>query len=259
MSDIDIAKPSLGILSVLSQGLSIFMKRLPLILGIAMVLGIGLNLFNFALFGDIMFSNPEAMFTTTSGLISYGVIILASIVVSTLITAVITLAAYDTHLGRPMRLGTYVSVGLKNFITLFLLSIITTIAMSIGFALLIVPGLIIYLMWIVVVPSVVVEHAGFGALSRSRELTKGYRWPILGLMVILIVVLLIIQTLLSAALGFGFTAAFTGTSGLFFMLFQGAVSSISYAIYACIIVMLYARLKEIKEGVGMSDLADVFS
>ncbi len=259
MTDVDITKPSLGILSVLSQGLSIFVKRLPLILGIAMVLGVGLNLFNFALFGDIMFSNPEAMFTTTSNLISYGVIILASIVVSTLITAVITLAAYDTHLGRPMRLGTYVSVGLKNFFILFVISLITTIAMSIGMALLIVPGVILYLMWVVVIPSVVVENAGFGALARSRELTKGYRWPILGLVVILFVVLMIIQALLGGLLGFGFTAAFTGTAGLLYMLFQGAVSSVSYAIYACIVVMLYARLKEIKEGVGMSDLADVFS
>ncbi len=259
MSDVDITKPSLGILNVLSQGLSIFVKRLPLILGISMVLGIGLNLFNYFLFGDIMFSNPEAMFTTTSGLISYGAIIVASIVVSTLITAIITLAAYDAYLSRPMRLGTYVSVGLKNFFILFVISIVTTIAMSIGMALLIVPGVILYLMWVVVIPSVVVEQSGFGALSRSRELTKGYRWPILGLVVILLVVLTIIQALLGALLGFGFAAAFTGTSGLFYMLFQGAVSSVSYAIYACIIVMLYARLKEIKEGVGMSDLADVFS
>ena len=259
MSNADITKPPLGLLNVLSQGLSILVKRLPLILGIAMVLGIGLNLFNYVLFGDIMFSNPEAMFATTSGLISYGVIVLASIVVSTLITAIITLAAYDTYLGRPMRLGTYFSVGLKNFFILFALSVITTIAMSIGMALLIVPGVILYLMWVVIVPSVVVEQAGFGALSRSRELTKGYRWPILGLMVILFVALILIQSLLGALLGFGLTVMFTGTSGLFYMLFQGAVSSISYAIYACIVVMLFARLKEIKEGVGMSDLADVFS
>lgn len=259
MSDVDITKPPLGILSVLSQGLSIFVKRLPLILGVAMVMGIGLNLLTYFVFGDIMFSNPQALFTTTEGIVSYSIIVVASIVVSTLITAIVTLAAYDAYLGRPIRFGTYLSAGLKNFFILFALSIITTTGMALGMLLLIVPGVILYLMWIVVIPSVVVEKAGFGALARSRELTKGYRWPILGLVLILLVILSIIQALLGALLGFGFTAAFTGTSGLFYMLFQGAISSISYAIYACIIVMLFARLKEIKEGVGMSDLADVFS
>ena len=58
----------------------------------------------------------------------------------------------------------------------------------IGMILVIVPGIILLLMWWVYIPAIVVEGKGIiGAFGRSRELTRGRRWHILGLAVIVLV------------------------------------------------------------------------
>jgi len=59
------------------------------------------------------------------------------------------------------------------------------IAVAIGLALLIVPGLVLITIWAVIAPAIVVEHAGaIEAFGRSRELVRGNAWAVFGVMVI---------------------------------------------------------------------------
>jgi len=54
------------------------------------------------------------------------------------------------------------------------LAIVAGIAISIGFVLIIIPGLILLTIWAVAAPVMVIEHPGvFTALVRSRELVRG--------------------------------------------------------------------------------------
>src|SRR3546814_15392056 len=53
-------------------------------------------------------------------------------------------------------------------------------------ALFLLPGLWLLAVFAVVVPAIVVEGAGFGGLGRSIGLTKGFRWPILGAMTVIV-------------------------------------------------------------------------
>src|SRR5262249_56873998 len=57
-----------------------------------------------------------------------------------------------------------------------------------GLIVVIVPGLILSTLWFVVLPACIVEQLGaWTSLRRSRELTRGHRWKVLGLTVLLLV------------------------------------------------------------------------
>src|SRR3954454_5036252 len=65
------------------------------------------------------------------------------------------------------------------------LAIVAGIAIAIGFVLLIIPGLILLTIWAVAAPVMVIEHPGvFTALGRSRDLVRGYGWPVFGTIVL---------------------------------------------------------------------------
>lgn len=253
-------KQSLGVIKIFSDGISVLISRLPLFIGVSIAFGITMNLLVYAFFGSALLAAQENPFQSSLSIAAFVVTILTSIVGTTLLTAIFILAAYDARLGRPSRFATYIGTGLRSFPILILVTVLATIGFMLGFMLFVIPGLILIAMWSVTTPAVVIENAGMGALGRSRELTKGYRLPILGLFLILFIVSALISGLLSAVLGFGFSAGLTGgTIGLGAFLLQGASSAVGYALYSCVVAMLFARLKEIKEGVGIDDLADVFS
>lgn|SRR5262249_52536674 len=69
--------------------------------------------------------------------------------------------------------------------TLILNGILAGIAITIGFILIIVPGLILLTIWAVIAPAIVVEDKGvLDAFGRSRELVRGNGWPVFGAIVL---------------------------------------------------------------------------
>jgi hypothetical protein len=117
---------------------------------------------------------------------------------------------------------------------------------------LIVPGLILVTMWFVSTPACVVERTGpWTSLKRSAALTKGHRWKIFGLMILLVIVSLIVAGLLQLVLPqFGSTIlVLLGT------LLWGALWT-SY--YSIAVVMTYHDLRVAKEGIDIEQIASVF-
>jgi hypothetical protein len=88
---------------------------------------------------------------------------------------------------------------------LIAVSILGGIGITIGFLLLIVPGLILLTFWSVVAPVTVIERPGvFRAFGRSWELVRGYGWPVFGTIVLvflLVVAASIVAALIGLALG----------------------------------------------------------
>jgi hypothetical protein len=84
------------------------------------------------------------------------------------------------------------------------LSIVVGILVSIGLIFFIIPGIILGLIWLVAFPVMVIEDKGvFASMSRSGELTKGNRWRLFGLMIVVYVGIFIvtfIAGLIAAAL-----------------------------------------------------------
>jgi hypothetical protein len=150
-------------------------------------------------------------------------------------------------------------------------AIVVVVAVSLGFALLVVPGVFALVTLCVVVPVVVVEEAGvWDAFERSIELTRGHRVQI-GVLYVFIVIVMVLGFLLFGCLGGGLVFMFgspdsglseaqTGSYGSSILLqaFWACVFSMGTSFHATVMAVLYSRLRELEDGTGVDDLLDVF-
>lgn len=83
---------------------------------------------------------------------------------------------------------------------LLLVAILAGIALTIGFVLLIIPGLFLMTIWAVVAPAVVIEQRGLDAFGRSQALVKGNGWGVFGVIVI-VFLLTVVVGIVAAAIG----------------------------------------------------------
>jgi hypothetical protein len=98
--------------------------------------------------------------------------LLAIFLVSPLISALHIHAVAEVHAGRTPRLRNVVVRGLRVLPTAAATAIMTTLGISIGFVLFVVPGIFLTLRWYVAVQAAAVEHEGWlPAMRRSRVLT----------------------------------------------------------------------------------------
>jgi len=161
------------------------------------------------------------------------------------------------HLGgdRPT-LGQIISRGMSAIGPVIVIAILLSLVVGIGFALLIVPGIFLAVAYAVVIPAAVVERPGImGAFKRSWGLTKGYRWPVLGLLLILVVIVFVFAFVVGAI---GGVVAFTTDSFTFLVLVNYLVSAITGTLMSVMVAVLYHDLRVAKEGVSTAQLASVF-
>ncbi|WP_422041356.1 hypothetical protein [Roseibium sp.] len=194
-------------------------------------------------------------FDGTGIAIAIFLVIIIQFVVYAVTTALLVQLAYDAKMNRQPRMARYLGPAFSTLLPLIILSIISGILMMIGLALLVVPGLWILALFSVLAPAIVIERAGFGGLGRSAGLTKEYRWQIVGLIVLFLLILIGINMVIGVA------------SALVSMLFgnlvldlilEALVSTFGAGLFSILIALIYARLREIKEGVSVDQIASVF-
>ena len=172
--------------------------------------------------------------------------------------ALLVQLAYDAKLGNRRAISEYFGPAVKSIIPIVILGIVFTILLSIGFMLLVVPGLWILAVLSVTMPAIVIDKAGFGGFGRSAFLTKEYRWPIVGALIIMYICTMVISVIASFIMGF-FASLLPGAGGIVLALVvAGLLYSITYGLTGISISLIYARLREIKEGVSVDQLAAVF-
>lgn len=88
--------------------------------------------------------------------------------------------------GRPTFYAT-VTQALRALPQVAVAGLLTTIVLVLGLLCFIVPGIVLFFMLWVVVPVAVVERRFGSALTRSHALTRGHKWPLLGLTLIMVV------------------------------------------------------------------------
>jgi uncharacterized membrane protein len=126
--------------------------------------------------------------------------------------------------------------------------------------LLVIPGIILALRWAVAVPACVVENKGpLQSMSRSAELTKGHRWKIFGLWVLLTIAAIVILIIAGVLAGLGVIVAPEGLgrvliAGIISLILTAIVTAYSYVLNS----MIYHDLRIAKEGVGTEEIAAVF-
>ena len=167
-------------------------------------------------------------------------------------TAIILYGAFQHMRGRSFNLGEAIAGGLARFFPLLGVMLLGTLAIMLGLILLLIPGLILMVMWYVAVPVCVVEKAGpVQSLSRSQELTKGFRWKLFGLYILAVVIGMVGGAILPV-LG----AAVAGTIGAFVL--QTVWQGVAQAFGSVLIVVAYHDLRAVKEGVDIERIASVF-
>ncbi len=147
---------------------------------------------------------------------------------------------------------------LRRILPIILVAIITTILVWIGTILLIVPGIIVALMLCVAIPVVMVEGPGvLASLSRSRALTKGSRWRLLGLLLIAFIGTALVTMIISMVVGL--VMVFFGTVGATVStIVDLALQLFTTVFLAVLLAVAYHDLRVAKEGVSTAQLAAVF-
>jgi hypothetical protein len=213
------------------------------------------------------------------GLAAFGFLFLM-IVLSLFSQAVILHTAFQNMRHQPPNIAESLKVGLRRFLPLLLLGIVMGVLMVVvvialsaaagitiaitgntAFTILatilaVILGLatiaILYTMWFVAVAACVVERRGpFSSMGRSNQLTKGHRWRIFGLLILLFLVSIVASLLIELIL-----KPLGGTIVTFII--TVAWTAIWGAYYAVSVAVSYHDLRVAKEGIDIEQIASVF-
>ncbi len=188
--------------------------------------------------------------------VASGALTLLGGILSAFVQAIVVHVCLARLIAGEARTSEAVARMLPRFISVVLVWILFSLIAIAGAILLVIPGIIAYVGLFVALPALVQEEIGAtDAISRSWELTSGYRWQILWLIV---VAAILYSLVLGAAEAF---------SGLFFggsagQLAVAAVTSCATAVLnvlgAALSAALYVELRTGREGGATEQLVAVF-
>jgi hypothetical protein len=182
----------------------------------------------------------------------------------TLSQAIVLYGAFQVMRGRSIDLAESARIGLRRVFSVLGLAIGVPVLCFLAALLFLVPGVILYLVWFVATPVCVVERLGvFRSMGRSAELTKGYCWRILGLLLVILISAAIVGSIVSAVasaiLGASGVSALSATLDTTLGQIVNLIwSAIWTAFFAIVIVVTYHDLRVAKEGVDTEQIAAVF-
>ncbi len=254
--------------AVISQGFSVFFRNIAAFLALgAIVLSplAVLNLFSFEAFvgdgipapgGFEMSVDPADDGVPDAGAIGFGMTYgLLQLLLSVLLTAAAVFLTVREIRGRRASISEALRIGLGRVLPVLGVALLVSLAVGLGFILLIIPGLILLVMFWVAVPVAVVERPGvLASLGRSADLTRGHRWKILAILALMMLIAIgftplagVAAWLLSWVLGtFGLVVA-----DYLWSIVVGSISAVMPAV-------TYHHLRSVKEGTDIAQLAAVF-
>ncbi|HWU72434.1 MAG TPA: hypothetical protein VN137_03055 [Sphingomonas sp.] len=194
------------------------------------------------------------------------------VVAGTLVTMLFTVIAQGALIGATMAAsrgekagyGECLATGFQRMLSLIGLTLVSGVAFVFAAILFIVPAIILTTIWYVAAPLVVAERSGvFAALGRSAELTKGERWSVFVVLLIMLGFFLLVFMLTSVVSGIGIAVGarngdFTGLALLTAV--AAAISTTLQTVLATAIsTAVYIELRELKEGPETQGLDAVFA
>ncbi len=190
---------------------------------------------------------------------------LVSFLAGMVLQAALTRASVDDLSGKGVNLGAAIGTGLAILLPMIGLGLLMGLGIGVGLILLIVPGIYLALCWAVAAPVLVVERLGvIASIQRSTALTQNHRWAILGLVILYVVVILVLQAIVGAlvpgagAAMMGLPGGDTGTPIIAIVLLT-LVQVITSMIATVGIAAVYFELRQVKDGIGVDQLAQVFA
>jgi hypothetical protein len=174
-----------------------------------------------------------------------------TMVLSGLSQAVVLHGAFESMRGGRPDVLTSFRHAWRRFVPVIGVALLTALLGGLACIALIVPGLMLITMWYVATPACVVERMGpWQSLKRSAALTKGHRWKMFGVVIVLGIL---------GAIGSGMVAGMTYGAGATIGMVAKLIWSAVFGAYAAIlVVVIYHDLRVAKEGVDTDQIAAVF-
>jgi hypothetical protein len=216
---------------------------------------------NFALRGQWLTSETAALLGT-AGTIAIGILwVVLSILLAMVTQGALVRATVAHSEGRRASFGESAMAGLSVALPLFLVGLLGALGIMVGLLILIVPGIILYVMWSVAAPALVEERLGpVEALGRSRYLTRGARWQVFGLNLVLLVLYWLFSFGVVAIFGdLGNSAANFQDMSVAFILVSALVQTVTSVVWGVIQSSLYVDLRDWKDGPRSDALAEIFA
>ncbi|MBA1144831.1 hypothetical protein [Mesorhizobium neociceri] len=221
----------------------------------------------------------------TSAMESYSAVsVIASLIIfvlALLVQAALVRGAIEDLNGKRPVIGDCIQIALRSFfptlgigilviitlvvavfVMVFISWLIPPVGWLIGLALALIPAFVWLISVSVSVPIAVQERLGvFGSISRSRTLTKGSRWSIFWLLLIICVAAMLIQAVFSLFFGLAIasTGGITGAGIIVGAIGSSLVSTIFSTMLSVTVAVAYVELRQVKEGTSVDELAEIFS
>jgi hypothetical protein len=182
-----------------------------------------------------------------------------TLVVTLFASAATTVAVSDICIGNvPSIKRSYTKILDKIVLRLLGTNLLQALAIVVGCALLVIPGLVL-LIWLMLSPSIVVleNRSGIAALKRSKQLGDGSHWRNAGLMLLLTIVLVVTGAVIGGVTGFVGALLFPDVMfqkvlSLVTSLYQGLTIPLTFI--AAVLVYYDRRVR--KEGYDAEALAE---
>ena len=242
----DVAAGTFRLADVFSKALSIYGRRFGPFIVLTVIAQIPQYLTTFAIGTPGSFDAGRA------------VSVLVNLVCSSIASGTIIYGVVQELRGRVFSLADSIQIVLRRLLPMIGVAIYTSIVIGFASIFLLVPGLMYACMYYVSTPACVVEQTGvFESVSRSAFLTKGYRWQVFGVFLLILLIfagVVILATIV--ALVFRLTG---GVGQVIATRAAGAVAGTVVSAFNGVIVgVFYYQLRVAKEGVDIDKIASVF-
>jgi hypothetical protein len=162
---------------------------------------------------------------------------------------VIFLGALQHIRGRPVSAIESLKKALAHAVPLLALSLMIAVATLVGLVMLVIPGLIVRTISFASIPACLAEGRGpLQSWSRSAALTKGCRWQLFGVALLLFIISMIVSTVL----------AIGPDSEMMYLVLTHLWTSLFSAYQGAVTAVAYHRLRTLKEGAETDHVAAVF-
>jgi len=215
--------------------------------------------------GQVRYQGSGAVLPSLGGLLLTSVL---SMLAYLLIYGVLSWGAVERLQGRTPALGDRLNVAVRALPVLAGVGILGYLGIVFGLILLLIPGLMLATMWLLVVPGAVTEKTGvFGAFRRSGELTKGHRWAIFLMLIIVwvgsVLIALVGPVLVHAASGAAGpwynTTYITGPAGIITLVINILVGGLIRTVEGVGLGVAYHELRRSNGEYDSRSLGDVFA
>ena len=170
------------------------------------------------------------------------------------------LAAAEAYAGVPSDWRRATRIGLRRTLAIIGAAIVALVLVTIGFVLVIVPGIFLAVSLAVVSQALIIEGTGpMESIKRSWRLVAGERWRVFGAGLLVMVIAIIVFGVVSAVIWLIISAGLGVSGETAGYLVQQVATLLSVPLSASVGTVIYLDLRVRKESLGTAELAAALS